>query len=208
MVEIVREEALAADTVLVDRVASATEVMPAKRRVRAVVVTGATIDPDAWPTRAFLSLADPLGRYHRHRVVNLERLRRFLRSGRRVLLVGNHALDVVDPLLLLATVFRKFHRTPRLMGHENGWFRVPVLRDISARFNVIPSRRPKEAVAALRRDGFPMLYPGAVREAGIRSYRDEPYRLRWEGDRPAARLDVNTTMTVITATTDWSDAMM
>ena len=155
--------------------------MPAKRRVRAAAVTGATIDPEAWPTRAFLSLADVLGRYHRHRVVNLERLGRLFRSGRRVLLVGNHALDIVDPLLLLATVFRKLHRAPCFIGHENGWFRVPVLRDISARFNVIPSRQPEQAVAALRRDGFLMLYPGSVREAGMRSYRDEPYRLKWEG---------------------------
>ena len=108
----------------------------------------------AWPTRAFLSLADALVRYHRHRVVNLDRLRRLFRSGRRVLLVGNHALDIADPLLLLATVFRKLHRAPRFIGHENGWFRVPVLRDISARFNIIPSRRPELAVAALRRTGF------------------------------------------------------
>jgi hypothetical protein len=98
-----------------------------------------------------------------------------------VLLVGNHALDIVDPLLLLATVFRKLHRAPCFIGHENGWFRVPVLRDISARFNVIPSRQPEQAVAALRRDGFLMLYPGSVREAGMRSYRDEPYRLKWDG---------------------------
>jgi len=91
-------------------------------------------------------------------------------------------------LLLLATVFRKLHRAPRFIGHENGWFRVPVLRDISARFNVIPSRRPELAVAALRRDGFLMLYPGSVREAGMRSYRDEPYRLKWEGRTGFLRL--------------------
>ncbi|HZR82347.1 MAG TPA: 1-acyl-sn-glycerol-3-phosphate acyltransferase [Candidatus Binatia bacterium] len=151
-------------------------------------VSGAAIDPEAWPTRAFLALADVLGRYHRHRVVHLDRLGRLLRSGRRVILVGNHALDIVDPLLLLATVFRKLHRVPRFIGHENGWFRVPVLRDISERFQVIPSRRPEEAVAALRRDGFLMLYPGAIREAGMRSYRDEPYRLKWEGRTGAIRL--------------------
>jgi hypothetical protein len=151
-------------------------------------VSGVAIDPQAWPTRAFLAFADGLGRYHRHRVVHLERLGRLFRSGRRVVLVGNHALDIVDPLLLLATVFRKLGRVPRFIGHENGWFRIPVLRDISARFQVIPSRRPEEAVAALRRDGFLMLYPGAIREAGMRSYRDEPYRLKWEGRHGMLRL--------------------
>ena len=101
-------------------------------------MSGAPIDLEAWPTRVFLALADVLGRYHRHQVVNLERLRRLLRSDRPVLLVGNHALDIVDPLLLLATILRKLHRVPRFIGHQNGWFNVPVLREISARFQIIP----------------------------------------------------------------------
>jgi len=75
------------------------------RRARATL-TGTAIDPEAWPTRAFLALASVPGQYRRHRVVNLARLDRLFRSDRRVILVGNHALDIVDPLLLLATVFR------------------------------------------------------------------------------------------------------
>src|SRR5262249_3026010 len=39
----------------------------------------------------------------------------------------------------------------------------------------------RAADAALRRDGFVMLYTGAIGEGGMRSYRDEPYRLKWEG---------------------------
>jgi acyltransferase-like protein len=186
MTDLFHEERRAGDALLVDHMPFVPA--PRRRRGRARAVAGAAIDPEAWPTRAFLSLADALGSYHRHRVVNLERLRRLFRADRRVLLVGNHALDIVDPLLLLATVFRKLHRVPRFIGHENGWFRVPVLRDISARFQIIPSRRPEETVAALRRDGFLMLYPGSIREAGMRSYREEPYRLKWEGRTGFLRL--------------------
>src|SRR5262249_56169104 len=131
-------------------------------------VSGALSDVEAWPTRAFLALADVLGRYHRHQVVNLERLRRLLRSDRPVLLVGNHALDIVDPLLLLATILRKLQRVPRFIGHQNGWFNVPVLREISARFQIIPSHRPEEAGAALRRDGVLMPLPGGLPEARSR----------------------------------------
>src|SRR5262249_33592 len=109
-------------------------------RLRRRPVTGAAIDADAWPTRAFVGFADVLRRYHRPRVGHLARLERALRSGRRVLLVGNHALDIVDPLLLLATVFDQLHRVPTFIGHENGWFRLPVLRNISAFFPIIPSR--------------------------------------------------------------------
>jgi 1-acyl-sn-glycerol-3-phosphate acyltransferase len=167
------------------------------RRARAGGVSGAPIDLEAWPTRAFFFLADVLGRYHRHQVVHLERLRGLLGAERPVLLVGNHALDIVDPLLLLATIFRTLHRVPRFIGHQNGWFRVPVLREISARFQIIPSHRPEEAEAALRRDGFLMLYPGAIREAGMRSYRDEPYRLKWEGRTGFLRLALATDAEVV-----------
>src|SRR5262245_15758940 len=167
------------------------------RRGRARRVSGAPIDLEAWPTRLFLGLADALSRYHRHQVVNLERLGRLLRRDRPVLLVGNHALDIVDPLLLLATIFRKLHRVPRFVGHQNGWFNVPVLREISARFQIVPSHRPEEAEAALRRDGFLMLYPGAIREAGMRSYRDEPYRLKWEGRTGFLRLALATDAEVV-----------
>jgi hypothetical protein len=167
------------DPVLVNCAAPLTDAVPPRPRARGVTVAGAAIDRDAWPARAFLAFADVLRRYHRHRVVNLARLERLFRAGRRVLLVGNHALDIVDPLLLLATIFDKLHRVPRFVGHENGWFRVPVLRNVSARFKIIPSRQPEAAVAALRSDGFLMLYPGAIREAGMRSYRDEPYELKW-----------------------------
>jgi hypothetical protein len=187
LAERIAEMTEAVDAVPVDH-ALVSDAAPTRFGAWGPPVTGAVIDRDAWPTRAFAALADVLGRYHRHRVVNLGRLRRLFRSGRRVLLVGNHALDIVDPLLLLATILDKLHRVPRFVGHENGWFRVPVLRAVSARFKIIPSRRHEEAVEALRTDGFLMLYPGAIREAGMRRYRDEPYRLKWEGRSGFLRL--------------------
>src|SRR5262245_18412124 len=181
-----------------ERGAPRAEAGPAiRRRARAGRVSGAPIDLEAWPTRAFLALADVLGRYHRHQVVNLERLRRLLRSDRPVLLIGNHALDIVDPLLLLAPSFRQLHRVPRFIGHPNGWFNVPVLREIAARFQIVPSHSADAAEAALRRDGFLMLYPGAIREAGMRSYRDEPYRLKWEGRMGFLRLALATDAEVV-----------
>jgi hypothetical protein len=198
MTEPASVETVSVERVPAERAAPRAEAAPAlRRRARAGRVSGAPIDLEAWPTRAFLALADVLGRYHRHQIVHLERLRRLLRSDRPVLLVGNHAIDIVDPLLLLATIFRTLHRVPRFIGHQNGWFNVPVLREISARFQIVPSHRPEEAEAALRRDGFLMLYPGAIREAGMRSYRDEPYRLKWEGRIGFLRLALATDAEVV-----------
>lgn len=141
---------------------------------------GMSLDPADLVLQGGLRLADLLGRYHRHRVRHLERLAGLFERGRRVILVGNHALDIIDPMLLLATVYRRTGRLPRFIGHENGWFKLPVIRDFSRHFQVIPSRRFEETVEAVRRDGFLMLYPGGTRESGMRSYRDEPYVLRWQ----------------------------
>ncbi|MFI5365757.1 MAG: 1-acyl-sn-glycerol-3-phosphate acyltransferase [Candidatus Binatia bacterium] len=130
--------------------------------------------------RAFLAFAHLLARYHRHRVLHLERLGSLLQQGRRVVLVGNHVLDVLDPLLFTAALIERYGRIPHFIGHENLIFRLPGLGALATRYQMIPSRHMGEAAAALRTDGLLMLYPGSGSEAARRSYRDEPYRLKWE----------------------------
>ena len=130
--------------------------------------------------RLFLGYARALARYQRHRVLHLQRLGSLLAQGRRVVLVGNHVLDVLDPLLFTAVLIDRWGRIPHFIGHENFVFRLPGLAQIAKRYQMIPSRHMGEAAAALRRDGLLMLYPGSGSEAARRSYRDEPYRLKWE----------------------------
>jgi acyltransferase-like protein len=140
---------------------------------------GVELAADEWPTSALVAAARALAAYHRHRVLHLDRLLRVLRARRRVVLVGNHALDVVDPLLFVAALLERYGRVPRFMGHAS-WQRLPVLRAISARYGIVPSRSMEDAGRALADDGFLMLFPGGVSEAALRSYRNEPYRLKWD----------------------------
>jgi 1-acyl-sn-glycerol-3-phosphate acyltransferase len=143
-------------------------------------------EADDWLSRALLSVGGLLGRYHRHQVLHLERLERPLRRGRRVILVGNHALNIVDPLLFVKAVYDELHVVPRFMAHA-AWFRTPLMREVASRYQVVPARA-RDAAEALERDGVMMLFPGAVREAAVRDYRSEPYRLKWEGRRGFVRL--------------------
>jgi 1-acyl-sn-glycerol-3-phosphate acyltransferase len=142
--------------------------------------SGTALDPRAWSVRPFLAYARLLARYHRHRVVHIERLGAHLDQGRRVVLVGNHVLDVTDALLFTAALLERYGRIPRFIGHENLIFGLPGLGALAGKYGMIPSRHMQEAAAALRRDGLLMLYPGSGSEAARRSYRDEPYRLKWE----------------------------
>jgi hypothetical protein len=130
--------------------------------------------------RMFLAYARALARYHSHRVLHLERLGALLEKGRRVVLVGNHVLDVLDPLLFTAALIDRYGRLPHFIGHENLIFRLPGLGELARRYQMIPSRRMRETAAALRTSGLLMLYPGSGSEAARRSYRDQPYRLLWE----------------------------
>jgi 1-acyl-sn-glycerol-3-phosphate acyltransferase len=167
----------------VPRTARTAATLRAARRTR-----GLPVDRSDPIFRALGLAADLLGRYHRYEALHADRLVRLLGAGRRVIVVGNHALSIVDPMLLLWTVFRRSGRVARFVGHESGWFKVPLLRDIAARFELVPSRDPARAGEALERDGFLMLFPGGNRESGLRSYRDEPYRLKWEGRAGFLRL--------------------
>lgn len=142
---------------------------------------GIGADPRDPAARAFVLAARALRRYHRHRVIGLECAVSLIDERRRVVFVANHALDIVDPLMFGATLFEHTGRAPHFIGHENGWFKLPLLRDVSSHFGIIPSRQLERTVEAVRRDGLLMLYPGANREAALRSYRHEPYRLKWEG---------------------------
>lgn len=140
---------------------------------------GIPIARDDWLARPFLAYARLFARYHRHEVVHLERLGALLRAGRRVVLVGNHVLDVLDPLLFTAAMLDRYGRVPHFIGHENLIFGMPGLGQLARRYGMIPSRRMEETEQALAQDGLLMLYPGSGSEAARRIYRDEPYRLAW-----------------------------
>lgn len=160
----------------------------ASRRPTGPYVSGVPVDPRALVPRLMLGYAALLARWHRHRVRHMEHLDDLIRRGRRVVLVGNHVLDLVDPLLFVAEIVHRHGRAPHFIGHENIIFRVPGLRELATAWGVVPSRRPREAADALARDGLLMIFPGSAREAAMRRYRDEPYRLKWEGRTGFVRL--------------------
>jgi 1-acyl-sn-glycerol-3-phosphate acyltransferase len=132
-------------------------------------------------TRATLGVGGALRRYHRHRVRGMEHLAAALAHERPVILVSNHCFDIVDPLMLAVAIHGALGRWPRFIGHGNLFFTLPVLRSLAAHWGVIPNRHMALADAVLREEGLLMLYPGSGTEAILRSYRREPYRLKWYG---------------------------
>jgi hypothetical protein len=149
---------------------------------------GIKLDPDDWVVKPFLSFAGALRRYHNHRVLHLERLGALLKRRRRVILVGNHVMDMLDPLMFVSVLLEKYGRVPCFIGHENLVFGFPGLREVAMRHGMIPSRQMEETERALKRDGLLMLYPGSGSEAARRVYRSEPYRLKWRNRKGFIRL--------------------
>jgi hypothetical protein len=109
----------------------------------------------------------------------LQHLQAALRSHRPVILVGNHCMDVADPVMLRAAIFHATGKVLPFIAHELAFFGLRGIRSFTTAAGAIPSRHPELAARALRKDRILMLYPGAGSEAGLRSYRREPYRLKW-----------------------------
>lgn len=139
------------------------------------------VDPGRCSNRIMLGIGSALRRYHRHRVRGVEHLAAALRSGRPVVLVGNHCLDLVDPLMLTVALYHELGHILRFIGHGNIFFTIPGLRTLAADWGIIPNRHMELAEIALRETGALMVYPGSGTEAILRSYRREPYQLKWYG---------------------------
>ena len=112
--------------------------------------SGVHVDPSGLSVVPFLAYASLMRRYHRYRVLHLERLGRLITSGRRVIVVSNHALDVIDPLLFVATVLERYERIPRFIGHENFVFRIPGLRSVASNWRRIHCLRRRTRWRASR----------------------------------------------------------
>ncbi len=145
------------------------------------------VDREHWATLGMRAAGRALQLYHRHRVEGLEHLTAAMAKGP-VLLVGNHCLDLVDPLMLTVAVERATGRVLRFIVHGNLFFEMPVLRSLAPVLGLIPNRHVELADTALRDDGMLMLYPGSGTEAILRSYRREPYTLKWDGKLGFVRL--------------------
>ena len=150
-----------------------------------------------WANQATLRLGEALRLYHRHRVVGMDHLEAALSSHRPVLLVGNHCMDVVDPMMLRTAVHEATGQLLRFVAHQMGFFRLPGLRSFMTASGVIPSRDPALAERALRNGGLLALYPGAGSEAALRLYRREPYRLKWYGRLGFVELALRTDATLL-----------
>ena len=135
--------------------------------------------------------------YHRHQVEGLANLTDALAARRPVILVGNHCLDLVDPLMLTVAIYRETGRVLRFIAHGNLFFTIPGLRTLAPIWGLIPNRHVELADAALRDEGALMLYPGSGTEAILRSYRHEPYRLKWDGKHGFVQLAARHRATIL-----------
>lgn len=139
------------------------------------------VDPESLVNRATLAIGEALRVYHRHHVRGMRHLVKALAADRPVIIVGNHCMDIVDPLMLAVAVYRATGRILRFVAHGKVFFERPVLRELCRHWGFVPNGRIDHADSALQSEGALVIYPGGASEAILRSYRNEPYRLKWGG---------------------------
>lgn len=155
------------------------------------------VETSHWANLVMQGFGGALRLYHRHQVDGLAHLTDALAARRPVILVGNHCLDLVDPLMLTVAVYRETGRVLRFIAHGNLFFSIPGLRTLAPIWGLIPNRHVELADAALRDEGALMLYPGSGTEAILRSYRREPYRLKWDGKHGFVQLAARHRATIL-----------
>lgn len=155
------------------------------------------VDPSHWANLVMRGSAAALRRYHRHTIHGLEHLTAARATGRPVVLVGNHCLDLVDPLMLTVGIYGETGCLLRFIAHGNLFFTIPGLRTLAPVWGLIPNRHLELADAALRDEGALMLYPGSGTEAILRSYRREPYCLKWDGKHGFVQLAARHRATIL-----------
>jgi 1-acyl-sn-glycerol-3-phosphate acyltransferase len=172
--------------------------MPSAAESISPTMNGTSVaETSRWTERATFAVGEMLRRYHRHQVVGLDHLRAALDSRKPVLLVGNHSMNAIDPLMLRNAIHAALGRSISFIGHELLFFRFPGVRSFMRAAGVIPSRDPALAERTLRDTGVLALYPGAGSEAALRLYRREPYRLKWYGRQGFVELALATGATIL-----------
>ncbi len=155
---------------------------------RTLASAATPVEPGHWANLLMQGTGGVLRCYHRHDLRGLEHLTAALSARRPVVLVGNHCLDIADPLMLTVAIYRATGRVLRFIAHGNIFFETPVLRTLAPIWGLVPNRHAELADAVLAGTGALMLYPGSGTEAILRSYRREPYRLKWDGKRGFVQL--------------------
>jgi 1-acyl-sn-glycerol-3-phosphate acyltransferase len=145
--------------------------------------------PSPREMRAALALLAPFGAM-RPRVLGLEHIP----AERPLLFVGNHTLyGMIDTPFLFAELYRRKGIFLRSLG-DHAHFRVPVWRDLLARFGVVDGTR--EHCARLMRAGACVLvFPGGGRE--VMKRKGERYRLLWKDRLGFVRLAVAHGCTIV-----------
>ena len=143
-----------------------------------------TVDVGGLLNQATLGLAEALRIYHRHRIRGFEHLIEALGGERPLILVGNHCMDIVDPLMLGAAVYRETGRVLRFIAHEKMFFSNPVLRSWVSGLGCVPHRQMPAADAVVRAGETLVIYP-----------LNGSFNLAWEvdfkTDRPLGRWRVH-----------------
>lgn len=143
-----------------------------------------TSDLDAAVAHRALATLRPLARYHRHKVVGLERIP----TAGSAMLVMNHSLATYDILLLGAAVYQHRRRFVRTLV-DRALMSVPVASEVVAALGGV-NASPDAAVQLLQAGDLLGVAPGGTREALLPSR--HRYELAWERRKGFARVAIRT----------------
>lgn len=128
-----------------------------------------------------------LKHYFRYNIIGLEKLKPFYLEKKPFLLVGNHSINFIDPLLLIHSCYDSYHIAPHPIGYTKFFSENPILNSFSELYNIINYRDYKKASSTIKNNIPILVYPGGLEEGLLRNFKEEPYKLKWEKNSAISR---------------------
>jgi 1-acyl-sn-glycerol-3-phosphate acyltransferase len=121
-----------------------------------------------------------LKQYFRYEIRGVENLDILVNSNTPYLLVANHSVNFIDPLLLIHSLYDRFKIAPSPVGYSSFLLENPIMRGFADRYGIISHRDFRKIHKTLKNKKPILAYPGGYEEGVLRNFSKEPYKLKWK----------------------------
>lgn len=128
-----------------------------------------------------------LKQYFRYQILGLEKLNSLFSSNQSFLLIGNHSINFIDPILLIHACHDSFQKVPYPIEYSKFFSDYPILNSFTELYNIIHFKDYKKISKTIQKENPILLYPGGLEEGLLRNFQEEPYKLKWEKNSALSR---------------------
>jgi 1-acyl-sn-glycerol-3-phosphate acyltransferase len=138
-----------------------------------------------------------LKQYFRYEIRGQEKLDSLSASKSPYLLLGNHSVNFIDPLLLIHSLYDRFKVAPSPIGYSSFLLENPIMRGFADKYDIISHKDFRKISTTLKNKKSILAYPGGYEEGVLRNFTEEPYKLKWREKIGLIKIIVNHNIPIV-----------